>query len=272
MQTVKQAQRPVGELLREWREQRRLSQFRLAALAEISTRHLSFIENGRSKPSREMVQLLAEHLELPLRERNQLLLAAGFAPVYSQTSMDASEMSPIRGALRQLLNSHEPYPAVVIDRDWNLVDANGSLSVFTDLAAPELLEPPINVMRLALHPKGMAPRIVNLTEWRTHLLTRLRRRVALTGDARLTELYDELSVYPCDLFDTVDDPRPATDIVVPLRLRLDDGELQFFCTVATFGTPTDITVAELAIESFSPADERTAQALLRRPRPAGARR
>ncbi|GLW27523.1 transcriptional regulator [Actinoplanes regularis] len=270
--TLMQMQRPVGELLRDWREQRRLSQLQLAVLADVSTRHLSFIETGRSQPSREMVQLLAEHLDLPLRERNQLLLAAGFAPVYSQNPLDAAEMSPIRAALRQLLSGHEPYPAVVVDRDWNLVDANDSLAVFTGLAAPELLEPPVNVMRLALHPKGVAPHIVNLTEWRTHLLTRLRRRVALTGDPRLTELYDELTVYPCDLSAT-GDQHPATDIVVPLRLRQEDGELRFFCTVATFGTPTDITVAELAIESFFPADDHTAQTLIRmRSGAAGARR
>ncbi|MFI7209861.1 helix-turn-helix domain-containing protein [Micromonospora maritima] len=263
MQTVSQIQRPVGELLRGWREQRRLSQFRLASLADISTRHLSFIETGRSKPSRDMVLHLADHLELPLRERNHLLLAAGFAPVYGATRMDAPEMSPVRAALRRLLSSHEPFPALVIDRDWNLVDSNESLEVFTSLADPALLTPPVNVLRLALHPDGMARHIVNLGEWRAHLLGRLRRRVALTADVTLGELYEEISAYPCDAPEpTAADLRASGDIVVPLWLRRDGHDLRFFCTVATFGTPTDITLSELAIESFYPADERTGQLLM----------
>src|SRR5215213_10129179 len=191
-------QRPVGELLRQWRERRRRSQLDLALDAEVSTRHLSFVETGRSAPSREMVLRLAEQLELPLRERNRLLLAAGYAPVYSESSLDADQMTAVRAALRQVLAGHEPYPALVVDRSWNLVEANRSIALFTAGLPPELLAPPTNVLRASLHPDGMARRIVNLGEWRAHLLGRLRRQVAVTGDAALAELYAELRAYPCE--------------------------------------------------------------------------
>jgi transcriptional regulator with XRE-family HTH domain len=259
--TAEHVARPVGELLRGWRERRRLSQMDLALEAEVSTRHLSFVETGRSAPSRDMVLRLSEHLELPLRERNQLLLAAGFAPVYSQAQLDAPELAEVRAAVRQVLVGHEPYPAAAVDRVWNLVDANAGLAVLTPGVAPELLEPPANAMRLALHPEGLAPRIVNLGEWRGHLLARLRRQVDVTADPTLAALLTEVSDYPCD------DPEPeceipgAGEVVTPLRLRHDDGELSFFSTVTTFGTPLDVTVAELAIESFFPADAATAAAL-----------
>ncbi|HEV3362015.1 MAG TPA: helix-turn-helix transcriptional regulator [Pseudonocardiaceae bacterium] len=250
--------RPVGEMLREWREQRRLSQLELSSRAEISTRHLSFVETGRSAPSRAMVLHLTEQLDVPLRERNRLLLAAGFAPVYGETSLDAPRMAAIRAAVGQVLAAHEPYPAVVVDRWWDLVDSNASARLLIDSIAPELLEPPLNVLRASLHPDGMAKRIINLGEWRAHLLAQLRHQVAVTADPRLAELYAELSGYPGG-----DEPGPsdASGVIVPLRLRHESGELAFFSTVATFGTPLDVTVAELAIESFFPADEHTATVL-----------
>jgi transcriptional regulator with XRE-family HTH domain len=261
MTTALQLQRPVGELLRQWRERRRLSQLELALDADISTRHLSFVETGRSMPSREMVLHLAEQLDLPLRERNQLLLAAGYAPVYAETPLDAGQLSAVRAAVRQVLRGHEPYPAVVVDRGWNLVEANAGLTLLTQGVAPDLLAPPVNALRVSLHPDGMAPRIVNLGEWRSHLLGRLRRQITLTADPTLLSLYEELRAYPCDQPEPeIELPGPG-DVVVPLRIRNSDRELAFFSTVATFGTPLDITVAELAIESFFPADPDTATAL-----------
>jgi len=256
-------QRSIGERLRHWREHRRLSQLDLALLAEISTRHLSFVETGRASPSREMVLRLAEQLEVPLRDRNELLLSAGFAPAYAETSVDSPHMAAVRDAIRQVLTGHEPYPAVVVDRGWNLVDANRSVGFFMDQIPAELLQPPINVLRVSLHPRGMAPRIVNLAEWRRHLLVRLRRQIELTADDELAELYAELRSYSSDGAEATDSPTERSPVVAPLRIRHGDGELAFFSIVASFGTPIDITVAELAIESFFPADEYTASALRR---------
>ncbi|MGC9666449.1 helix-turn-helix domain-containing protein [Planosporangium sp. 12N6] len=261
MTTVRTPRRPVGELLRRWRERRRLSQLELSIQADISTRHLSFVETGRSRPSRDMVLRLADELDVPLRDRNDLLLAAGYAPVYAETTLDAPRMSAIRGAVRLVLTAHEPYPAVVVDRHWNLVDANATLGLLLTGVAAALLDPPVNVLRVSLHPDGLAPRIVNLGEWRAHLLGRLRRQVGSTADPVLADLYDELRGYPCDQPEPeVELPGPG-DVVVPLRVRHSGGELAFVSTVATFGTPLDITVAELAIESFFPADPATATAL-----------
>lgn len=254
-------QRPIGELLRQWRERRRLSQLTLALDTEISTRHLSFVENGRAAPSREMVLRLAEQLEVPLRERNSLLLAAGYAPVYPQSGLDDTTMTAVRTAIRQLLTAHEPYPAVVIDRTWNLVDANASVALLTDGLPPELMAPPTNVLRVSLHPDGLAPRIVNLGEWRAHLFSRLRRQIALTADPALTALYTELRAYPCDQPEPeVELPGPG-EVIVPLRVRHGAGELAFFSTVSTFGTPLDVTLSELAIEAFYPANAETAAVL-----------
>jgi transcriptional regulator with XRE-family HTH domain len=253
--------RPVGALLRHWRQHRRLSQLALALQAEISTRHLSFMETGRASPSREMVLRLAEQLDVPLRERNQLLLAAGYAPVYAEGALDAPHLAAVRGAVRQVLAGHEPYPAVVVDRGWRLVEANGGVALLTAGVPPELLTPPVNVLRVSLHPDGLAPRIVNLGEWRAHLLGRLRRQVALTDDPALAALYDELRAYPCPQPEPeVELPGPG-DVAVPLRFRHGDRELAFISTVATFGTPLDVTVAELVIESFFPADAETAAVL-----------
>ncbi|MDT7727006.1 MAG: hypothetical protein QOI21_3582, partial [Actinomycetota bacterium] len=188
-------QRPVGELLRGWRERRRLSQLDLANQVEVSTRHVSFVETGRSKPSREMVLRLAEHLDVPLRDRNQLLLAGGYAPIYTETSLHSPAMLAIRSALRRLLKGHEPYPALVVDRWWNLVEANAGIALFTEDVAPKLLTAPINVLRLTLHPDGLAPRIINLAEVRANILTSLQRQITSTADPDLQDLYDELRGY-----------------------------------------------------------------------------
>ena len=251
----------VGGLLRDWRQRRRLSQLDLALSAEVSARHLSFVETGRSRPSRELVIHLAEHLEVPLRDRNSLLLAAGYAPVYRQTPIDADEMTPVRDALDKIVRSREPFPAVVVDRRWDLVASNGpALAILTDGVAPELLARPANALRVSLHPEGMAQRIVNFTEWADHLLERLDRQIAVSGDAELSALADELRTYP-----GVGRDDRSTDLAgrlfVPLVLRHHGRELRFFSTVATFGTALDITMAELAIESFFPADEATTSAL-----------
>jgi len=251
--------RPVGELLRHWRTRRRLSQLDLANLAEVSTRHLSFVETGRAAPSREMILHLTEHLDVPLRERNRLLLAAGFAPVFHESTMDEPAMDAVRQTLRQVMVAHEPYPAAVVDRHWNLVDANAAAALFLDGISTRLLKPPVNVLRVSLHPDGMARRIVNLGQWRSHQLGRLRRQVEFTGDDQLAALYDELRNYPGP--DPSDVDAGPADVVLPLRLRLADRELAFLSLVATFGAPLDAGVAELVIESFFPADAATAQFL-----------
>jgi transcriptional regulator with XRE-family HTH domain len=253
-------QRPVGELLRGWRERRRLSQLDLANEVEVSTRHVSFVETGRSQPSREMVLRLAEHLDVPLRDRNQLLLAGGFAPIYSEASLHSPAMLAIREALRRLLKAHEPYPALVVDRWWNVVEANAGIQLFTEGVAPELLQAPLNALRLTLHPDGMAGRITNLSEIRASVLGSLQRQVASTADADLQDLYDELRGYSTDDRSSVEIPA-SSEVVVPMRLRYDDRELSLLTTIATFGTPLDVTVSELMIESFFPADDATAEAL-----------
>src|SRR3954452_22164453 len=237
--------RPVGQLLREWRERRRLSQLELSIQAEISTRHLSFVETGRSRPTPEMIVKLTEHLDVPLRERNQLLLAGGYAPMYPQHGLDAPELARIREALRLVLAGHDPYPALVINRWWELQDANAAVDVLTAGCASHLLEPPVNVLRLSLHPDGLAPRIVNLGQWRAHLLQQVRRRADQTGDNRLGELHAELLGYPGG----VDQSVPASNVVLPLRLRHDPGELSFFSIAAAVETAADVTVQELLIES-----------------------
>jgi transcriptional regulator with XRE-family HTH domain len=251
---------PLGALLRDWRQRRRLSQLDLALESGVSARHLSFLETGRSKPSREMVLHLSEQLEVPLRDRNRMLLAAGFAPAFEERPIDAPEMAPVREALDRVLTGHEPYPAVVVDRWWNLVAANGCIAMFTADVAAELMEPPVNVLRVSLHPEGMASRILNYGEWRAHLLDRLRRQVALTADERLAALHDELVAYPGE---TADVHGPGGEIAVPLRFQAGGRELAFFSTIATFGTAVDITLAELAIEAFFPADQQTATYLRR---------
>jgi transcriptional regulator with XRE-family HTH domain len=249
----------VGTLLRDWRRRRHMSQLDLALEAGISTRHLSFVETGRSRPSAEMVLHLADQLEVPLRDRNQLLLAAGYAPAYAQRDFDDPELAPVREALGRVLAGHEPYPAVVVDRHWGMVAANAAVGLLTAGVAAHLLEPPVNVLRLGLHPEGLARRIANLAEWRAHLLDRLGCQAVATGDPALAALHAELAAYPGGP-EPVPSPR-IDEIAVPLRLRDGDRELSFISTVTTFGTAVDITVAELAIEAFYPADAPTAELL-----------
>ena len=254
----------VGALLRDWRHRRRLSQLELALDAGVSARHVSFVETGRSRLSAEMVLRLADELEVPFRERNRLLLAAGHAPAYPERPLDDPELGPVREAVNLILAGHEPYPAVVIDRSWTLVAGNRMVMALTEDVAPELLEPPVNVLRVSLHPDGMAPRIVNLAEWRAHLLERLGRQVAVSGDDELARLLEEVSAYPLpggDDSSTRALGGPAREIVAPLRIRSGGRELAFLSTVTTFGTAFDITVSELAIESFFPADQATAAAV-----------
>ena len=249
--------RPVGELLREWRERRRLSQLDLAIQADISARHLSFVETGRSRPTPAMILRLTEQLDVPLRERNSLLLAGGYAPAYPQHGLDEPELASERAALRQVLAGHEPYPAVVIDRWWDLVDANPAIAALTAGCAPELLAPPVNVLRLSLHPDGMAPRIANLAQWRGHLLTQLRHRARDLGDQRLHELHAELFGYPGG----VAEPGSPGGVVLPLHYRHGDRELSLFSIAAAVETAMDVTVQELMIEAFYPADAATVEAL-----------
>jgi transcriptional regulator with XRE-family HTH domain len=253
---------PVGALLREWRERRRLSQLALACEAEISTRHLSFVETGRSTPSREMLLQLAEQLRVPLRERNRLLTAAGYAPVYGERALDDPEMRVAREAVELVLAGHEPYPALAIDRRWTLVAHNRAIPVLLAGVDPSLLAPPVNVLRLSLHPAGLAPRIVNLRQWREHLLARLRHDIDLSADAVLIDLLAELEAFPCGADDAPVGPA-AKGVVVPLRLRSDAGVLSLISTTTVFGTPLDVTLSELALESFFPADAGTAEMLRR---------
>ena len=258
--------RPVGDHLRSWRQRRRMSQLDLALEAQISQRHLSFVESGRSTPSREMVLNLAERLELPLRNRNILLQAAGYAPVFPERSLDDPALKAARAAVDLVLKGHEPFPALAIDRHWTLVAANAAVGpLLAGVADPALLKPPLNVLRLSLHPQGLAPRIANLAEWRTHLLERLRHQIDVTGDTVLARLMRELSGYPeIGTAGAAAARGPAPDyagVVVPLRLVTDGGVLSFFSTTTVFGTPVDVTLSELALETFFPADDATAQAL-----------
>lgn len=254
---------PIGEHLRSWRQRRRMSQLDLACDADISTRHVSFLETGRARPSRDMLLHLAERLEVPLRERNVLLVAAGFAPVFAERPLNDPALAAAREAVGLVLAAHEPYPAIAVDRHWTLVAANRAAQLLTDRVAPELLVPPVNVLRVALHPEGLAPRTVNFAEWRDDLLARLRRQVETTADPQLTALYEELSRYPAPPRRGPHPvPNPAA-VTVPLRLESELGVLSLLSTITVFGTPVDITVSELAIETFLPADDATADALRR---------
>lgn len=250
----------VGERLRQWRQRRNLSQLDLAMEAEISARHLSFMETGRAAPSRDMLLRLAERLDVPLRERNVMLVAGGFAPAFPQRTLDDPAMKSARQAIEQVLKAHEPNPALAVDRHWNLVSANRMVMPLLGNVAPKLLQGPINVLRLSLHPDGLAPHTQNLHEWRAHLLERLHRQCEATADADLLALHDELKAYPMP-------PRSGPPVkvgdavVVPFRLRLGSDVLSFMSTTMVFGTPLDITLSELALEAFYPADEMTAKKL-----------
>jgi transcriptional regulator with XRE-family HTH domain len=256
----------AGALLREWRRRRRLSQLDLALAADSSARHLSCVETGRARPSREMVLRLSAALDVPLRERNTLLLAAGYAPAYRESSLDDEDMAAVRSALDVMLSAHEPYPAVVVDRCWNVLAGNQGMRVLMDGVPEHLLQPRPNVFRLALHPDGLAARLVNLTEVRGLFLDRLQRQVDASGDPELRALQDEVQRYPVPASDPVHDEagaalRRASPIEVPLRVRTPHGVLSMFSTMATFGAPADVTLSELAIELFYPLDEFTTAVL-----------
>jgi len=259
------APQPFGAHLRHWRQHRRLSQQGLAEEAEISTRHLSFVETGRALPSREMVLRLAERLGVPLRERNAMLVAAGYAPMYRERPLEDPGLAPARAAVDLILRAHEPNPALAVDRHWDLVAGNRMLPHLMAGADPQLLQGRINVLRLSLHPRGLAPRIVNLGQWREHLFERLRQQVQATGDAALASLLEELRGYPVP--DGAHDTRLEGEhvgVALPLRFRTQDGQvLSFISTTTVFGTAVDVTVQELTLETFFPLDAVTAEALRR---------
>jgi transcriptional regulator with XRE-family HTH domain len=248
----------IGEYLREWRQRRHLSQLDLAGEAEISARHLSFVETGRAAPSREMVLKLAERLDVPLRERNVLLVAAGFAPAFSQRALDDPALKSAREAIDLVLRAHEPNPALAYDRHWNLVSANRMLAPILEGVPPHLLAPPLNILRLAFHPEGLAPRTVNLGEWAAHLLERLHRQCEATADPGLIKLYHDLRSYPLP---ARSGPVSPDNVAIPFRLRHNGEVLSFISTTMVFGTPVDVTLSELALETFFPADELTARRL-----------
>lgn len=253
--------RPVGELLKEWRTRRRRSQLDLALDANISQRHLSFVESGRSTPSRDMVIHLSEKLDIPLRERNVLLLSAGFAPMYLMRALDDPSLCAARAAIELLLERQAPSPAIAIDRHWNVVGLNSATQTLLQaLVAPKLLERP-NVLRLSLHPDGLAPRIKNLYQWRGHLLKRLREQIEITADPILADMHAELELLPMPEGAEPQPTNEAQDVFIPLILDTPMGRLSFLSVTTVFGTPNDITLAEIAIESFFPADEDTIAAL-----------
>ncbi|HXF29980.1 MAG TPA: helix-turn-helix transcriptional regulator [Solirubrobacterales bacterium] len=262
-------QSEIGALLREWRESKHLSQLEVALDAGVSARHLSFVETGRSLPGRETLLRILERLGVPFRERNRLLLAAGHAPAYPERSLDDADLAPVRDALDVVLTGHEPYPAVAVDRVWNMVAANSAMVALTDGVeiAPELLEPPINVIRIGLHPRGLAPLFVNIGDWHAHWIRRLEHQLAATKDARLAALLAEVASYP------LPEPEPhatpeiaAREMLGPVRMRTPDlGELAFFGMFASFDTPFEVTTSELAIEVLFPADRSTAERLHRGP-------
>lgn len=240
-----------------------MSQLLLATEADISTRHLSFVESGRALPSREMVMHLAERLDVPLRARNALLVAAGYAPLFRERPLSDPQLAAAREAVELVLKGHEPYPALAIDRHWTIVATNNALAPLLSGASPELLKPPVNALRLSLHPQGIAASIVNWHAWRQHVLARLQRQIEVSGDDTLSALRDELAAYPApaDAGPADPDDPGLNQIAVPLRLRTPIGILSFFSTTTVFGTPVDVTLSELAIEAFFPADQQTAVAL-----------
>ena len=251
-----------GEHLRHWRQRRRYSQMDLAHVAEVSTRHLSCVETGRASPSREMVLRLVERLDVPLRERNAWLVAAGFAPMYRARPLDDPGMASAREAVQRILDGHEPWPALAMDRHWNLVMHNRLVPLLMAGAAPELLQGPVNVLRLSLHPQGLAPRIANLRQWREHLFDRLRQQIRATGDAVLVALLDELKGYPeVSAAAPVELPGEHPGVLMPFQFHTPHGMLQLVSTTTVFGSPVDITLQELAMETFFPADDDSAAVL-----------
>lgn len=256
-----QTQQTLGDHLRDWRKRRRLSQLDLALDAEISARHLSFVETGRSQPSREMILRLAETLDVPLRARNAMLRAAGFAEIYSQRTMEDPEMQAAKAAVDMVLKGHEPWPALAVDRRWNLLSMNGAVAPLLAGVAQRLLEPPVNVLKLSFDPDGLAPRIVNLAEWRAHVLARLARQAATTGDDDLAVLVEELRTYPAPAGAPASVEGEAP-VVSTLKLATPAGVVSLFTTTTLFGTPGEVTLSELAIEAFYPADETSRRILL----------
>lgn len=257
--------RTVGDMLRLWRQRRGMSQLDLACEADVSQRHVSFLETGRSQPSRSMLLHLAERLDVPPRERNSLLVAAGFAPVHPERSLDDPALAAARRVVESVLAGHEPFPALAVDRLWRLVAANRVVPLLLEGAAPELLTPPVNMLRLSLHPRGLASRIENLGQWRDHVLHRLQRQVEASGDPAIRALRDELRTYPVREAEA-DVPHPGevvAEVAIPLRLRVGPDLLVFLGTTTIFGTATDVTLSELVVEAFFPADEATAERLRR---------
>ncbi len=251
--------RPIGDLLREWRQRRRMSQLDLACEAAISTKHLSFLETGRSRPSRDMVLLLADRLGLPLRNQNILLHAAGYGPAYRERALDDPDMRVARQGVDALLASHDPNPGIAIDRHWSVTGWNNGMMNLMAGVEPMLLRPPTNLLRLTLHPAGLAPRIANLPAWRGHLVQRLRRQIDATGDTVLIDMLEELLDYPMARGPTEDDaPSEADSVAIPLRLITIDGLLTFYVTTMSFGSPRDVTLSEMAVELYHPANDETA--------------
>ncbi len=255
------ARNGVGVLVREWRTRRRISQLDLALEVGVSARHLSFVETGRSKPSPELVLALANGLDVPLREQNTLLLAAGYAPRFAQRDLDDPTMRRAKAALQRMLDAHDPYPGVVIDRQWNIVLANHGASAMTVGLPDHLLQLPLNVFRICLHPEGLAARTLNMPEWGGYLLWQLRRNLAISGDEQLAALLAEVEDYPNVRRLANGDQPDEAPLLVPLRLQAGDGELSLFTTLTTFGTPRDVTLDELAVELFFPEDDATDHAL-----------
>jgi transcriptional regulator with XRE-family HTH domain len=254
-------QSPLGAMLREWRARRKVSQLDLALASDISARHLSFIETGRSAPSTAVVDRLAHELEMPMRAHNAMRIAAGYAPAHRESALDDPQMADARSIVERVLAGHEPYPAIAVDRAWNLVAGNAALPVLLAGVAPELLEPPVNVLRVALDPRGIAPRIANFGEWRAHLLARLGAQIDASGDRMLMALEEELRALPSPRTSRPAPKASGQAIAVPLTLDMPQGRLSLISTTTVFGTPVDLTLSELAIEAFFPADRESATLL-----------
>ncbi|MFE9675051.1 helix-turn-helix domain-containing protein [Streptomyces sp. NPDC006259] len=268
--SVGPADRGVGPLLRAWRERRKVSQLELALRADSSARHISFVETGRSRPSEEMVLRLAEHLDVPVRERNALLVAAGHAPRYRETPLDDPALDALRAGLERLIQGYEPYPALVVDATYNVLAANRGVTMLMEGLPESLLAPPLNAMRLTLHPEGLAPRIRNLPEWRGHLLAQMERQIALHRFPPLRALYEEVAAYPVPepvpetMARTMPEAEPAEPVpyfALPMLIEHEGRTLSFISSISTFNTPMDVTVAELAVETLLPADPATVKYL-----------
>lgn len=249
---------PVGQLLWSWRRRRHLSQLEVSVGSGVSARHLSRIETGRARPSATMILRLGEHLGASLRERNEALMAGGYAPAYRERLLDDAALTRVRGALLGVLEQHEPFPALLLDRRWNIIEANRAFAHLIAGIPSDVLRPPLNALKLSLHPEALAPRVVNMAQWRAHLLLQLTRRVECTADPHLADLLAELTSYPSD-----DDHRSSAgvgemDIVLPLVLRLAGHTLSFFSLSATLTSAGDVTLDELTVETFHPSDEATA--------------